>query len=73
MSLVELRDYAAARGEISLNELAVHFHQSPGHIENMMSVWLRKGVFSVNRLPSKCHSCACGCSAGETIYRLNPS
>ncbi|MCE0495005.1 FeoC-like transcriptional regulator [Vibrio salinus] len=71
MSLSELRDYAAERGDITLKELSVHFNLSPGHIQNMMSVWIRKGVFSENKPQSKCSSCSCECAEGETVYHLN--
>ncbi len=70
MSLIELRDYATQKKNVTLKELAMHFNAPAGLIENMMSLWVKKGVFSADKMQAPCTSCACGCAVDETVYHL---
>ncbi len=63
MILSEVRDYIRRRGQVSLQDLALHFNSPPDALRGMLERWERKG--KIERVTPKA-----GC--GSTCTQCNP-
>jgi DeoR/GlpR family transcriptional regulator of sugar metabolism len=68
MSLVAIREYLKQRGQLSVQEVAIHFDITPEAAQLGLEYWAKKGKARVaNGCGSEC--CSCGSDAvAKTIY-----
>ncbi|PIE64582.1 MAG: sugar metabolism transcriptional regulator [Desulfobacterales bacterium] len=67
--LSEIKKYVKQKGQVSLEEIAVHFGREPDVIQEMLAMLLRKG--KIKQRPADKTGCnGCGwCQSGKlTIY-----
>jgi len=60
--LREVRDYLVASGPVTLQQVAGHLDVEPSVAEGMLSVLVRRGEVSQQRLSEFCGKCSGGCS-----------
>lgn len=72
MILGELRDYVQTRGQVSLEETALHFDMEPDAMRGLLDFWVNKGRIS-KRAGAECGGgCACEWREQQEIYLWNP-
>lgn len=72
MMLVDLRNYVAARGRVSMRDLALHFQVEPEAVRGMLEHWIRKGKVRRDAACPPCGSGCCNCASDLTeIYLWN--
>lgn len=54
--LFELRDYLENKGAVNLQQLAIHFQQSPDTVRCWLQHWMRKGQVCRLASPAGCGS-----------------
>jgi hypothetical protein len=68
--LVELRNYIAERGRVSMRDLALHFQIEPDAIRGMLEHWVRKGKVVRDSACPPCGSGCCSCASDLTEFYL---
>ncbi|MGD9658112.1 MAG: FeoC-like transcriptional regulator [Methylocystis sp.] len=65
--LLELKNYLASCGWVSVGDVAAKFSVSPETARAMLEHWVRKG--KVSRLERHCHSCTLPCGKSLVAYQ----
>ena len=69
MILSEVRDYLQERGQVSLQDLALHFDSDPEALRGMLEHWIRKGRVSRRKAAASCGSSCTQCDpASVELY-----
>jgi hypothetical protein len=70
MLLVDLRNYIATRGRVSMRDLSLHFQIEPEAVRGMLEHWIRKGKVSRDAACPPCGSGCCNCATDLTEFYL---
>lgn len=66
--LLQLRDYLAKEGFVSLEQLARAFKTDATALEPMLDVWVARGVLQVDEQQVACATACGGCGGGAPKY-----
>jgi len=66
MILSQLRDYVRARGEVNLQDLALHFEAEPDAVRGMLARWVAKGLIEKRMIDPAC-GLTCSQCRQETV------
>ena len=61
MILSEIRDYVRDRGQVTLQDIAVHFDTDPEALRSMLAHWIRKGKILRRSVSADCGSSCTQC------------
>ena len=68
MILSEIRDYLQERGQVSLQELALHFDSDSDALRGMLAHWIRKGQVSRHSTAASCGSRCTQCDPASVEF-----
>jgi hypothetical protein len=67
--LSELKDYIQQRGQVSLQDIALHFDADADALRGMLERWIRKGLVSRRSATASCGSSCSQCDpAAVELY-----
>ncbi len=69
MILSDIKKYIQQRGQVSLEDIALHFDTEPDAIREMLKIWIRKGKIIQQKTAASCGSSCNQCDSASTeIY-----
>ncbi|CAG9001641.1 MAG: hypothetical protein CENE_03664 [Candidatus Celerinatantimonas neptuna] len=68
MSLIQLRQFVKNKKQVTLDDIAKHFHVDAVKIESMMQLFIGKQLVEKQTIETKCSQCACCNKTTEIIY-----
>lgn len=67
MILSDIRNYVKSRGQVTLNDIAIHFDSESSAMEGMLQRWVDKGIIEKKRLTSSCGEGCQQCGVSDSL------